>query len=421
MIVDNNKQSSSNDTSASSRSSNGSFKRKESVSLSTTSTTEKLSPGVKSWSVGSSLGLVSSGHAQLDKLIVAVEYFKEFGNFGVQQEIVSAARIEWIYIDAITAEYSPSNVKNSTKLEFTLGRIYDLVSTVLDSSSSNNTVVHRVFIPCLYEILTVSEILPHEMVIQSRVVAQFALRMKHRIRSGNAFLHLCISSSVLLSCPTLSTQLCHISDTVLAVQSFAGRAHTIPHEFAEFSGFLMVLKTQDSGMFAAFRPSSSRFGLKRDRRKLHIEPLHLPPEQNRAFAGVGGFDPLPTPPTSSSSTSSSTVSESGAHSHGVEIHYHHPRGLQPDLTKNNSAVLSEDTKNINGSNSIGSISSNSVLSSQSKLSSSLAAIKAARESAAVDTLTAPTLLTLPAPISIAATRPKENQRINSGSSKKIEF
>ena len=69
MIVDNNKQSSSNDTSASSRSSNGSFKRKESVSLSTTSTTEKLSPGVKSWSVGSSLGLVSSGHAQLDKLI----------------------------------------------------------------------------------------------------------------------------------------------------------------------------------------------------------------------------------------------------------------------------------------------------------------------------------------------------------------
>ena len=84
--------------------------------------------------------------------------------FSVQQEIVSAARIEWIYIDAITAEYSPSNVKNSTKLEFTLGRIYDLVSTVLDSSSSNNTVVHRVFIPCLYEILTVSEILPHEMV-----------------------------------------------------------------------------------------------------------------------------------------------------------------------------------------------------------------------------------------------------------------
>lgn len=152
------------------------------------------------------------------------------------------------------------------------------------------------------------------------------------------------------------------------------------------------------------------------RRKLHIEPLHLPPEQNRAFAGVGGFDALPTPPTSTS-----TVSESGEHSHGVEIHYHHPRGLQPDLTKNNSAVLSETSKNIHSSSTIGSTSSNSAISSQSKLSSSLAAIKAARESAAVDNLTAPTLLTLPAPISIAATRPKDNQRINSGSSKKIEF
>ena len=33
---------------------------------------------------------------------------------------------------------------------------------------------------------------------------------------------------------------------------------------------------------APHRPSACRFGLKRDRRKLHIEPLHLPPEDSRA-------------------------------------------------------------------------------------------------------------------------------------------
>lgn len=33
---------------------------------------------------------------------------------------------------------------------------------------------------------------------------------------------------------------------------------------------------------APHRSAACRFGLKRDRRKLHIEPLHLPPEDSRA-------------------------------------------------------------------------------------------------------------------------------------------
>jgi hypothetical protein len=35
---------------------------------------------------------------------------------------------------------------------------------------------------------------------------------------------------------------------------------------------------------APFKPPGTRFGLKRDRRKLHIEPLHMPPELSRATA-----------------------------------------------------------------------------------------------------------------------------------------
>ena len=66
-ISDNNRQSSSasNTTDGGSRN-HSSFKRKESVGL---SVAERLPAGVKRWSVGSSFGLISSGHAQLDKLI----------------------------------------------------------------------------------------------------------------------------------------------------------------------------------------------------------------------------------------------------------------------------------------------------------------------------------------------------------------
>jgi hypothetical protein len=36
------------------------------------------------------------------------------------------------------------------------------------------------------------------------------------------------------------------------------------------------------GTFAPFKPPGTRFGFKRDRRKLHIEHLHMPPEVSRA-------------------------------------------------------------------------------------------------------------------------------------------
>ena len=124
---------------------------------------------------------------------------------------------------------------------------------------------------------------------------------------------------------------------------------------------------------------------------------------------MGGFDSLLAPPTSSSgiSVESASTSSSG-HSHGVDIHYHHPRGVQPDLHKSKLPSNSiQDSSNSDGGSA-----------NQSKLSSSLAALKAVRGSAGVDTLTSPVLLTLPTPISIAAARPMNNLR---NSSKNIDF
>ena len=40
-------------------------------------------------------------------------------------------------------------------------------------------------------------------------------------------------------------------------------------------------------VLSCHQPKGQRFGLMRDRRKLHIEPLHLPPEESRAQGSSG--------------------------------------------------------------------------------------------------------------------------------------
>eukprot|EP01038_Epipyxis_sp_PR26KG_P012056 gene12056-16133_t len=82
---------------------------------------------------------------------------------------------------------------------------------------------------------------------------------------------------------SLVNKLTQFSDIVLTIESFAGRNHTIPYEFKEFCGFLSIFKNQQYGIMTPIRTPGTRFGLKRDRRKLHIEPLHLPPEESRSF------------------------------------------------------------------------------------------------------------------------------------------
>jgi hypothetical protein len=126
-----------------------------------------------------------------------------------------------------------------------------------------------------------------------------------------------------LTCPPLLvSRLKWAADTVLSVDSFAARAHAVPYEFAEFCGLLTVEKVQQVGAIASFRPPWSKFGLKRDSRKLHVEPLHLPPEESRAFGSAGADPPtaakgagdglplplpLPPPPPSSSTASMSVA------------------------------------------------------------------------------------------------------------------
>lgn len=113
----------------------------------------------------------------------------------------------------------------------------------------------------------------------------------------------CHSSSS-LNCSLATVRRC--SDVVLDVEGFAGRSketYPPPPEFRSLHGLLRVRKMNTStggtahgpggGHFAdatsTKRPAATLFGLKRDRRKLSIQLLHIPPEDYaRGGGSVGG-------------------------------------------------------------------------------------------------------------------------------------
>lgn len=83
-------------------------------------------------------------------------------------------------------------------------------------------------------------------------------------------------------------------DAVLACEGFAAMVNTQPKEFSDLAGILRIRKMalQSLSHFAdsttTKRPPANRYGMKRDRRKMHIQMLHLPPEDFSAgSSGVG--------------------------------------------------------------------------------------------------------------------------------------
>ena len=83
-------------------------------------------------------------------------------------------------------------------------------------------------------------------------------------------------------------------DAHVSIESFAGRRGAVPAEFRAFLGFLHLHQLSATGSLAPHRPPECRLGVKRDRRKLHLEPLHLPPEDNRATQSAVQADAMKT-------------------------------------------------------------------------------------------------------------------------------
>jgi hypothetical protein len=185
----------------------------------------------------------------------------------------------------------------------------------------------RIFIP-LNDILTQAALLTRpgnrSSIGQDTVtIARFILSLKNLVRGKHASVVLSLHPDSVSR--HLAAKVAQMSDGVVALESFAGRTHSVPYEFKEFHGFLLVAKIQQYGMIAPFRPANSRYGIKRDRRKLHVEPLHLPPEESRAFGAAGTDAQLiaRSGGTGAASTKSNVIhAANSSDSTSIQIHNH---------------------------------------------------------------------------------------------------
>lgn len=93
------------------------------------------------------------------------------------------------------------------------------------------------------------------------------------------------------------TSLRRTSDAIFLCEGFAANTTPPPPEFSDLAGILSIkklaLQSIAVGHFSdsttKTRPPSNRYGMKRDRRKLHIRMLHLPPEDfSKGGSSVGG-------------------------------------------------------------------------------------------------------------------------------------
>lgn len=150
------------------------------------------------------------------------------------------------------------------------GTVLERVRTFLDA---NSTTVCQVVLPSIQRCDHIET-----DVVTDRL--RLFLAVKHLVRERMASCLLTIQPTELPA--RMLSKFENMADTCLRVESFAGRMDSVPYEFREFVGFLHVRKLQSVKSLAPHRPDNNRYGMKRDRRKLHIEPLHLPPEESRA-------------------------------------------------------------------------------------------------------------------------------------------
>lgn len=172
-------------------------------------------------------------------------------------------------------------------LQRTLQAILQSVITFLRQQYEENPrSMARIFLPQTHQLLVpyllTSQVHPVELY---RLWTQFLTALRRIVAEARVVVHLSMPSPSKTSLlPTDVYTACHVlTDVILEVESFAGHADTIPPEFRDFVAFFRIRHMHQRGLLASPPPKATKYGMKRDRRKLHIELLHLPPEESRAM------------------------------------------------------------------------------------------------------------------------------------------
>lgn len=222
-----------------------------------------------------------------------------------------------------------------TRIQLIGSNYENILGTIKDfiNKSSSEGKISRIFFPDISDLLYDGNSVVNRLTLSSNVnrLLKFILQIKYLIRGTRSIV---VTSTNYIPNSSLYS-ICLDSNT--SIESFAGHSHEIPAEFNDYCGFFVIKKLQQVGVLAPFRPPGSRFGLKRDKRKLYIQPLHLPPEESRAFSSAG-FDSVPIT-NSARNGSIDTISTSnniGIHNHDTSHEHSHHHNHDRDDSNNNT-------------------------------------------------------------------------------------
>ena len=181
---------------------------------------------------------------------------------------------------------SKSPVYVLSRGERPLAVVVDEVAAFIEMNSKSNRAI-RVFIPHLGGISC------HEQ-RDAQTILLSLLQLKQIVYGvNNPYTSLVLTTHKSFLGEQLSSSIVRlISDLSISLDSLAGKYQLVAREFGEFLGFLSINKIQHTGQLASIRPLYARYGLKRDRRKLYIEPLHLPPEEGEKGRGESVSKPV---------------------------------------------------------------------------------------------------------------------------------
>jgi hypothetical protein len=122
----------------------------------------------------------------------------------------------------------------------------------------------------------------------SPLPAALALLLAHAREHSLPVALLILSRPHLCASPRHLSAACHLrhaADSCVKVDSFAGLREPPPPEYKDYVGLLTVVKVGGVGGYAPPRPAADRYGVKRDRRKMSLKLLSLPPEDHGKGSG----------------------------------------------------------------------------------------------------------------------------------------
>ena len=142
--------------------------------------------------------------------------------FRLQSSILESATVEICSASALASDNN-----NSNSAEHTLNKIAQAVQEFVAKHHQSPKSVSRIVISSLDQILAAVGT-NHANALSSTAIARFLLQIKHIIRTSRVHV-LMYANPGSLSVQTVA-KLRQVSDTVLSVESFAGRTHSVPYE-----------------------------------------------------------------------------------------------------------------------------------------------------------------------------------------------